>query len=650
MLTRKRILRGLLVLGLASFTCWSCAAPGMVGKGTSTEKQAEGQAAEAPKALAKTEGLVGVQTQDLGDETEIVVAGNGPFHDYEFRRLGEDRFVLELRDLQNVTNLPPLPPSSEKVKLTYADTKASSGLQIVGTMYSPLDRYVLNPVGNGLILTLQFSRNASRKAGTQHAAASYDSPDAMYPGAGSQGSSPPRHSTPAKKSKKAKTARQSPGSQSGSASDMEGGTPMGDAPPAAAGLAGKQYVGKPISLDLLDADLRNVLRLIADLTGTNLVIEPDVSGKVTLKVERVPWDQVLDMVLSMNDLGKERVGNVIRIAKQNKLKQEWTQTADEIRARQELLEIAKDVGEINTVYYSVNYAQPADVAGKIKENMSEKGKLAVDDRSSLIIYSDYPSRVENARRLLARLDRPTPQVLVEARIVTVTSDATRDLGINWRVQGRSGAAAAGQPTYSRDFEVNIPAQIPFSFSIAEVINNTLMNVDLLLAAQETINKVNVLAAPKVLTLNHVKATINQGQQIPYLKLSDLNVASTEFKDAVLELQVTPHITPDRKIRLEIMAKQDEPSAQTFQVGASLVPGIDSRKINTELLVDDGNIVVIGGVLRRNDTQGTTATPGLWKVPILGRLFRIDNTRTQRTELLIFISPKIVEASSPPTRG
>lgn len=639
MRTRTSILRGLLLLGLASFTFWSCAAPGMVGKGTSAEKQAEGQTAEAPKAPGKTEGIVGVQTQDMGDETEVVVAGSGPFHDYEFRRMGEDRFVLELRDFKNPMNLPPLPPSSEKVKLMYGEAKASGGLQIVGTMYSPLDRYVLNPVGNALVLTLQFAKNASGKASTQVAAYS-EPPDAL-------GAGPSHQATPAKK-KRARAARQTQASQTPISAVQ--GPPMGDTPPSAAGIAGKQYVGKPISLDLLDADLRNVLRLIADLTGTNLVIEPDVTGKVTLKVERVPWDQVLDMVLSMNDLGKEQVGTVIRIAKQNKLKQEWTQTADEIKARQELLEIAKDTGEISTVYFSVNYAQPADIAAKISENKSEKGKLAVDDRSSLIIYSDYPSRLENARRLLARLDRPTPQVLIEARIVTMTSDAARNLGINWSIQGRSGAAKAGLNTFSRDFQVNIPAEIPFSFSIAELINNTLVNVDLQLAAQETISKANVLAAPKVLTLNHVKATINQGQQIPYLKLSDLNVASTEFKDAVLELQVTPHITPDRKIRLEIMAKQDEPSVQQYQVGQSLVPGIDSRKINTELLVDDGNIVVIGGVLRRNDQEGITATPGLWKVPILGRLFRIDNERIQRTELLIFISPKIVEASAPPARG
>lgn len=639
MRTRTRILRGLLFLGLASFAFWSCAAPGMVGKGTTAENQAEGQTAEGPKAPAKTEGLVGVQAQDMGDETEVVVAGSGPFHDYEFRRTGEDRFVLELRDFKNPANLPPLPPSSEKVRLTYGEAKASSGVQIVGTMYSPLDRYVLNPVGNALVLTLQFAKNASGKPGTQYAAYR-ETPDAL-------GADPTHQATPAKK-KRARAPRQTQAAQP-SASAAQG-HPMGDTPPSAAGIAGKQYVGKPISLDLLDADLRNVLRLIADLTGTNLVIEPDVTGKVTLKVERVPWDQVLDMVLAMNDLGKEQVGNVIRIARQNKLKQEWTQTADEIKARQELLEIAKDTGEISTVYFSVNYAQPADIAAKIGENRSEKGKLAVDDRSSLIIYSDYPSRVENARRLLARLDRPTPQVLIEARIVTMTSDAARNLGINWNVQGRSGAAKAGLPTFSRDFQVNIPAEIPFSFSIAELINNTLVNVDLQIAAQETISKANVLAAPKVLTLNHVKATINQGQQIPYLKLSDLNVASTEFKDAVLELQVTPHITPDRKIRLEIMAKQDEPSVQQYQVGQSLVPGIDSRKINTELLVDDGNIVVIGGVLRRSDQEGITATPGLWKIPILGRLFRIDNERTQRTELLIFISPKIVEASAPPARG
>ena len=194
--------------------------------------------------------------------------------------------------------------------------------------------------------------------------------------------------------------------------------------------ARKQYTGKTVSLDLMDADLRNVLRLLSDLTGTNIVIEPDVTGKVTLKVEQVPWDQVLDMVLSMNDLGKEQVGNVIRIAKQAKLRQEYLQQAEAIKAKQSLAETTRDLGELSTVYFPVNFGKPAEIAAKITDGKSERGKVSVDERTSLIIYTDYPARVANARQLLARLDRPTPQVLIEARIVTLNSETKRQLGVN----------------------------------------------------------------------------------------------------------------------------------------------------------------------------------------------------------------------------
>ena len=150
-------------------------------------------------------------------------------------------------------------------------------------------------------------------------------------------------------------------------------------------ISRRQYTGKPISLDLLDADLKNVLRLLSDITGTNMVLEPDVAGRVTIKVEKVPWDQVLDMVLAMNDLGKEEIGSVIRIARLSKLKQEWTQQVEQIRAKQELLEVSKDVGTITTAYLTVNYAQPVEIAAKMSEIKSERGKISVDERSSLVI-------------------------------------------------------------------------------------------------------------------------------------------------------------------------------------------------------------------------------------------------------------------------
>jgi type IV pilus assembly protein PilQ len=392
----------------------------------------------------------------------------------------------------------------------------------------------------------------------------------------------------------------------------------------------------------MDADLRNVLRLLSDITASNIVIEPDVSGRVTLKVEQVPWDQVLDMVLAMNGLGKEQVGNVIRIARQDKLKQEWGHQAEQIRAKQELQEVVKDMGELSTVYLTVNYAQPAEIATKITENKSEKGKVSIDERTSLIIYSDYPARVENARQLLARLDKATPQVLIEARIVTLNSDMSRALG------ARLGLRSTTPPNRPeiQDFQLNALSAVVADVAIAQVVGKSLLSLDLEISALETLNELRIMAAPRVLTMNNVKATISQGTQIPYLSPTTQasNVLTTEFKDAVLELSVIPHITPDRKVRLEIEAKQDEPST-TVIVGQ--VPGIDTRKISTELLVDDGNIVVIGGVIRNSDNNILTKTPGLADVPLFGWMFRTKEVRVTKQELLIFISPKIVEASGPP---
>jgi type IV pilus assembly protein PilQ len=413
----------------------------------------------------------------------------------------------------------------------------------------------------------------------------------------------------------------------------------------------RQYTGKPISLDLLDADLRNVLRLLSDLTGTNIVIEPDVTGRVTLKVEQVPWDQVLDMVLSMNDLGKEQVGSVIRVAKQGKLRQEWNQQAESIKAKQDLIESSKDLGELTTVYLAVSFAKPSDLATKINEAKSERGKVAVDDRTSVIIYSDYPARIVNARQLIGRLDRPTPQVLIEARIITLNRDTIKTLGVHFNM------AFHHQTTPSppvRDFVINGAEQaLPvFGTVLSTLIGKTLVDVDLEISALETASELRIVAAPRVMTLDNKKATITQGTQVPYLTLSAdqpvaSNVFSTQFKDAVLELQVTPHITPDRKVLLAIEAKQDTVSTQLF--GQQQQPGIDTRKIATELLVDDGNIVVIGGVMQNQDTYTLNKTPGLGDIPILGGLFRKNDSRVTKQELLIFISPRIVEVNKPPDR-
>lgn len=408
----------------------------------------------------------------------------------------------------------------------------------------------------------------------------------------------------------------------------------------------KAYTGKPISLDLLDADLRNVLRLLSDVTGMNIVIEPDVSGKVTLKVEHVPWDQVLDMVLAMNDLGKEQVGNVIRIARQSKLKAEWTQQTEEIKAKQELLEAAKDTGEITTVYFTVNYAQPAEIAAKIGEVKSDKGKVSIDERTSLIIYSDYPSRLQAARSLLSRLDKATSQVLIEARIVRLSTTATNSLGIRWSFNYES---QKGNDQYNSSFQVNhpVPGGDLFRFNYGNLVA-PLRKLDMELSALELASQGKVLSAPKILTVNNVKAVITQGTQIPYISANQASpvgsqgqTATTEFRSAVLELQVTPHITPDRKVRLEINAKQEKPSGQVVQSQ----PVLDTRSIATELLVDDGNTVVIGGVIEDDESLSMTGTPGLSRIPLLGWLFKKNEVSRNKSEMLIFISPRIIDGAT-----
>jgi len=398
----------------------------------------------------------------------------------------------------------------------------------------------------------------------------------------------------------------------------------------------------------MDADLRNVLRLLSDLTNTNIVVEPDVTGKVTLKVQDVPWLQVLDMVLSMNDLGKEQVGNVIRIAKQAKLRQEYVQQAEAIKAEQNLAETTRDLGELTTIYFPVNFGKPSEVAAKITEGKSERGKVSVDERTSLIIYTDYPARVAYARQLLARLDRPTPQVLIEARIITLSSENQRTLGANLQFSTQYPTAATGN---SQGFQINpATAAFPNQFGaiVAQLVGKTLVSVDLQIQALQTVSQTRVVAAPRILTLDNVKAIVSSGQEIPYLQVGDTaaNVTATAFKDVLLELAVTPHITPDRKVRMLINAKQDTVSTTIYNVGNSGEPAIDTNKIQTELLVDDGNVIVIGGVIDNTSTMNKSSTPGLSDIPILGRLFRTDTTDDKRNELLIFISPKIVEVSKP----
>ncbi|MBW1980433.1 MAG: type IV pilus secretin PilQ [Deltaproteobacteria bacterium] len=422
------------------------------------------------------------------------------------------------------------------------------------------------------------------------------------------------------------------------------------APPAAPAAQGsppvvqvrsldKKYTGEKISLDLQDVDVANVLRLLADVTGKNMVIDPSVKGKVTLKVERVPWDQVLDLVLKINGLDKVAEGNVILVATSEKIKKQREAKVAAIKAEQERLAAARDLGEITTEYLQVNYASAEDVAGQIDKIRSEEGRISVDERTNLIIYSDYPKRIENARDLIAQLDRPTPQVMIESRIVEASTNFSRDLGIDWNASYTINSLTnrLGAPQVI-DAAVSAPVASIGTLGVNFTrMGTNLFELDLRLSALESEGEVRLISSPRIFTLDNVKASIQQGEQIPYPQQSEDGI-STAFVAATLSLDVTPHITPDDQVRMEVKAKND---FADFSRTVNGVPAINTREATTELMVGSGNTVVIGGIVKQDRSWTEDRVPFLAKIPGLSWLFKSRLVSDNKTELLIFLSPTIV---------
>ena len=419
------------------------------------------------------------------------------------------------------------------------------------------------------------------------------------------------------------------------------------------------YTGEPISLDLQDVDIRNVLRLLADVTGKNLVVESDVKGRVTLKVDRVPWDQVLDLILKINNLDKVLEGNVIRVATADKIRVEREQRLASLEAEQKRLAATKDIGEITTTYLQVNYADSKNIASQIDKMKSDKGTLSVDDRTNLIIYSDYPKRIENARTVIGRLDRATPQVMIESRIVEASTNFSRDLGIQWggayfdqRVGGWGPIGITGNQGLTGTTVTNPPSGFPqpryvvdapvsslgsLGISLARINSGSILILDMKLMALENAGEVKLVSAPRIFTLDNVEAQIQQGEQIPYPQQSQDGI-STAFVPATLSLTVTPHITPDDRVRLQVKVKND---FADFGRTVNGTPAINTREAKTELLVNSGDTIVIGGIIKQDKSWSESRVPLLSRIPVLSWLFKSRQVRDDKSELLIFLSPTIM---------
>jgi type IV pilus assembly protein PilQ len=408
---------------------------------------------------------------------------------------------------------------------------------------------------------------------------------------------------------------------------------------------GKRYTGEKIALDFFETDIRNVFRIFREVSGKNFAIDRDVTGTVTLILEQpVPWDQILDLILKMNQLGKLEEGDVVRIARMETITKEQQDRQDQIAARAKLLEEEKAIEPLMTEYFMINYSEAEkDILPKLQLiSTKERGMLSVDTRTNMVIMTDTVEKIEHAREIIQRLDMVTPQVIIEARIVEVTSIFSKEIGIQWGLDADANISSSLGGIWGYDTGINLPVldvkgpagTLGFQFSR---IFGTPLLIDARLAAIESTGEGKVISAPKVMTLNNKKALIKQGREIPYSIIGNDGMVQTNFKEVDLRLEVTPHVTPDDRVTLSVLITNDE--VAEFSVDG--IPSIATKRAETELLVNDGETIVIGGILKSGDSEINDSVPGLGKVPVLKWLFKRDRKTSSKEELLIFLTPKIM---------
>ncbi len=419
------------------------------------------------------------------------------------------------------------------------------------------------------------------------------------------------------------------------------------------------YTGERLSLNFQNIEVRAVLQLIADFTGLNLVTSDTVTGNITLRLKNVPWDQALDIILKTKGLGMRQSGNVILIA-----------PSEEIATREKAeLEAAKTVEELaplRSEYVQINYAKAGDLAMliKAKENslLSDRGSVTVDERTNTLLVQDTAAKLTDIRKLVTALDIPVRQVLIESRIVIANDDFNRQLGVRFGAtafntddsgrtlstggslnatdaindQAATGGTVSTPPVNDR-LNVNLPVTSPAG-SVAFALLGSDYMLDLELSALQTEGRGEVISSPRVITANQKEALIEQGVEIPYQESAGASGAtSVSFKKAVLSLKVTPQITPDDRVIMDLSVTKD--SVGQIFLG---VPSINTREVNTQVLVDNGATVVLGGVYEQTRSTDVSRVPFLGELPGVGVLFRRTNNNDKKSELLIFVTPKIVK--------
>lgn len=426
---------------------------------------------------------------------------------------------------------------------------------------------------------------------------------------------------------------------------------------ASAGVQGKEYRGQLVSFDFKDADVRDVLRILADISGFNLIIHSGVRGTITLRLANVPWDQAMDIVLEEKGMGAILEGNILKIAPYKVITARQKQRSTAAASRESTKPLVSK-------QLFINYATAGELVPLIDSKLSKRGSLKIDTRTNSILLTDTEGRISSIEELVTTLDIPEPQVLIESRIVQATLDFTRELGVQWGLNYRA-SAATGNPTgaifpsdvqvggvqsgspgtfgnIGNDFIVDFPAATgQGAGSAVGLILGSLTgayDLDIRLSALETRGDGRILSSPKILTLNNQAASITQGVSIPFLSVSSAGT-QTQFVDASLTLDVTPQVTNDDKVLMAISVSDNAPDPGT--TGAGGQPGIRTNEADTNVIAGNGETVVIGGIFTRTASENFGGVPWFSRLPVFGMFFRNTQTVDQRRELLVFITPRII---------
>ena len=596
------------------------------------------------EVAAASPTVTGIDVRKDGDHLSVTISGDRTLS-HEAQRVGERRLVIDIPHASSALRRPTVNVGHRLLrKIRIGDH--TDKVRIVFDLGSQAD-YEVEPRGANLLVTMQDASVATE--GTAAIEATLRPPariEAAQNGGHAHAQMVTHRAVPA--------FRVRPIQMMGEPEAVEKHTPKDDL------VVGEtRYAGRRISLDFQQADISNVLRLIAEVSGFNIVIGEGVKSKVTMKLVSVPWDQALDMILKMNGLGKIRQGNILWI---DTLANIAKQEDEEARAKDAKIK-AEDL--VDRVFYIRNI-QATELMTALRQNLSPRGLMQISQGTNALIVRDTETKMAVLKQLIEGLDLEVPQVQIEARIVQADTIYSRGLGVQWGIQNSdfgpntfsavgnltgpfAPVAGTGGTTIPRDFLVNLPAQVaglPSVPGIGYTFGKLAPGfaLDLRLSAGELLGLAKIIAAPKITTLDKREAKISQGESIPF-QTTSLQGTQTTFVDANLELNVTPQITSrdpkemGKQIMMRVRATRNAVGARSNPAG----PSIDRREANTQVIVRDGETMVIGGVFIDTQNNNVNGVPYLSRIPVLGWLFKNKAESISKQELLIFLTPSIVKA-------